>query len=508
MNWNRLLISLICLLALAACNKDELATDPYADVPATGTRLEKSLDSVFLYAYETYLWNDALPSYSTFTPRGFNSVGSSELSVLNSELYALSQVAINPLTGIPYESPLQVGYSKYSSLQHNASASSTAPLAALSIEGTGNDLGLVLASSGAKVFIKQVYPGSPAHKAGLARGLEVVTINGQVAAASAVLDRASLNLTVKQGDGSEKACSLASADYSSSLIYKQAVLHTKAGKIGYIALSQFTPLAQAQADLDVVFEGFAKANVKTLVIDLRYNGGGYVETAEYLANLIAPSSINGKVMYAEHFNSQMQQGRATMLKNQTYYDANGEFVDINGRRATLHDVDFSIAGNTARFEKKGTLETVQQVYFIVSGSTASASELLINSLRPHLEVHLVGSTTYGKPVGFFGIKIDQYTLYLSNFQIRNANGEGDYFAGIEADIAASDDVTHDWADPQEECLASVLAALGAATKSQIKQLNIRQQRHIGILTLKAKDDGAGATDFVGMVENRLKLIGQ
>lgn len=149
--------------------------------------------------------------------------------------------------------------------------------------------------------------------------------------------------------------------------------------------------------------------------------------------------MNGKVMYAEHFNTEMQQGKANILKNQPYLDQNNQQVFINGRKATYADVDFSIAGNTFSFEKKGQLNTLNTLYFLVNSSTASASELLINSLRPYFNAKLIGSKTYGKPVGSFGIKIDKYTLYATNFLIRNSKGEGDYFDGMLPDVNATDE---------------------------------------------------------------------
>src|SRR5690606_24971589 len=138
-------------------------------------------------------------------------------------------------------------------------------------------------------------------------------------------------------------------------------------------------------------------------------------------------------------------------------DGDGNPVYINNRPATYHDVDYSVAGNTEHFEKSGSLNSVQSVYVITTGNTASASELVINALKPYLPVKLVGTRTYGKPVGFFGISIDRYTLYLSSFHIRNANNEADYFEGFAPDIVAADDIRYDFGDPREESLAKALA---------------------------------------------------
>src|SRR5690606_17262554 len=150
-----------------------------------------------------------------------------------------------------------------------------------------------------------------------------------------------------------------------------------------------------------VFNRFSAAGVDGLIVDLRYNGGGYVATAEYMANLIAPATLTGRTMFSERFNESMQQGRVDILKNQP----------VSGTRYTYADYDYSEAANTYTFTKNGGPASVSSVVFIVTGETASASELLINSLAPHMDVKLVGATTFGKPVGFFPLKIGEYEIY-------------------------------------------------------------------------------------------------
>jgi len=148
--------------------------------------------------------------------------------------------------------------------------------------------------------------------------------------------------------------------------------------------------------------------------------------------------MNGKVRYSQHFNSEMQKGKAGILRNQLYLDENNNPVNLNGRKATYADVDFSVTGNTYVFEKKGAVNNLKAICFLVNGGTASASELLINCLKPYFDITIIGSRTYGKPVGSFGIKIGGYTMHIANFQIKNAAGSGDYYEGMVPDIAVSD----------------------------------------------------------------------
>ncbi|MCK7559630.1 S41 family peptidase [Chitinophaga sedimenti] len=157
---------------------------------------------------------------------------------------------------------------------------------------------------------------------------------------------------------------LAKAVYTSSPVLKTAVLP---GNVGYLALARFSRLSKAQADLDKAFADFATAGVKKLVIDLRYNGGGYVNTADYLLNLIAPSSLNNKVTYTEYYNDLLRTDKAPILKNQILYNEDGTPRKLsNGQIATYADVSFSVADNTMKFSKAGALQGVTHVYFIVT----------------------------------------------------------------------------------------------------------------------------------------------
>jgi hypothetical protein len=275
-------------------------------------------------------------------------------------------------------------------------------------------------------------------------------------------------------------------------VLKATVLNAGGQKVGYIAYSRFSNLGATQAAIDQAFSKFTTEGVTALIVDLRYNGGGYTQSAEYMLNQIAPTSLNGKVMYVEYFNDLLQNGQAPILKQQPYLDGQGNPVMWDGHWATYADLDFSVAANTFKFSGDGGLNSVKQVVFIVSGSTASASELVINSLKPHMPVKLVGANTYGKPVGFFGISIDKYTVYLSNFYMQNADGNGDYFHGMQVDIPAADDVRHDFGDEGETC---VMASLNYITghPNGMRTGPVEPVVHMG------------PASFNGMIETRLKL---
>ena len=253
-------------------------------------------------------------------------------------------------------------------------------------------------------------------------------------------------MTVKAPGGSTQEVILAKGSYTiNPVLYRDVFTVAGGKKVGYLVFNSFT--TNASAKLQEAFEFISANNATELIVDLRYNGGGSVATAEELVNYIAPASQNNKVMYTTYYNELMRSGQATILKNQKFR--------YNGQLVSFFDIDFSSAANQSTFSKIGNLN-VSKVYFIVSGSTASASELVINSLKPVVPVQLIGRRTYGKPVGFFSIHIDKYDLYIPQFQTKNQNDEGDYFDGMIVNKEAADDVTRDFGDTAETLLAQAL----------------------------------------------------
>ncbi|MFC1226162.1 S41 family peptidase [Pedobacter sp. BG31] len=410
----------LMLTAASACKKANVAVDEADEIvsPITGTRSQLTLDSIFLYAKQVYLWNDVLPVYAEFNPRQKYAGVGSDITTFRKELFDISQLKINSATGKPYELPVYFENPKYSNLQ-----------------------------------VGKSMPGSTATvaNAGTAVLSNKVIINGNTL-------------------------------------------------VAYLALGSFPSLNSSKAALDQAFAEFAVSNPKVIIIDLRSNGGGYLETAEYVADLIVPTSLNGRVMYSEVFNPSMQNGSAKILKNQPYLDANGKTAIYNGRLATMADVDYTIAGNTYKFNKKGSLQTVKSIYFIVSGNTASASEMLISSLKPYFDVKLIGEKTYGKPVGFFGINIDQYSVYLSSFLIKNASGWSDYFTGMQPDVMIKGVDNPVLGDPDELCLNAALSLVNGTGTLNVSKLATTGK------TTNVKADILQVNNIESvMLENRLRL---
>ena len=182
-----------------------------------------------------------------------------------------------------------------------------------------------------------------------------------------------------------------------------------------------------------------------MIVDLRYNGGGSVATAEYLDSLLAPASVKGKVMYNMLYNDKL-----TAVANQQ-----PGFLD-----------------QQVLFNGGGSLN-LKNVFFIGSNNTASASELTLNNLKPYMTVKLVGDTTYGKPVGFFSFTISDFPnggpekdladLYAINFEMRNAKGDGEYYTGLVPDALADDYVGVPWGGASDANLITIFNYISTGT---------------------------------------------
>jgi carboxyl-terminal processing protease len=540
---NRFSISCVFILSLgffSACKKSDPAestTAPVATtgVPSTGSRKELTLDSIYLYAKQIYFWNDALPEYSVFNPRKYTGK-SVDLDNYEDELYAISQLKKDPATGVAYEY-YDDGFPKYSYInditQNNPDATANVNnKASVDTEGNGFDIGIrpifYLTSSGGTsgsfvLLITAVYPGSSAANNGVQRGWQIQKINGKAISgtnyssenAAIVSSLAGTSVKIEGVNYIDKVAfsvTLNKTSYKSSPVYTSSVISRGAKKIGYLAFARFSTLTNVKggtdANLDPVFANFAASGVTDLVVDLRYNGGGFINTAEYLANLIAPSSLEGKTMYTEIYNATMQSGAATILRNQPLLDGAGKVQPkANGGIYTYADLNYSAtsADNIATFAKKGSLNSVTNVIFLVSSSTASASELLINVLKPYVTVKLVGGTTYGKPVGFFPVTLEnRYEVYMPLFETVNSVGAGKYYTGMVPDQAANDNSLYPFGNEKEALLDAALKIIapGSASSQSASSAAAERSGKAASLNYTGMKAANPNSEFTGMIEQR------
>jgi carboxyl-terminal processing protease len=525
-------IAFLCIATFSSCKKD---SGPGTDKPSDSARATLTRDSIYLYAKEVYLWNDILPAIDVFNPGRYTGADS-DLENYQAELFDITGRKKDPSTGRPYEyredNPGVPKFSYIQDLQDKNPDVVMATKSDVNSDGVGYDLGIFsfVAYEGINtdydLFIKAVYPGSSADKEGLTRGMQITAIDGktlgknfdaEVGSINALLENTvtSAKLSGIDKDGKTFTKTLTRTSYTSSPVYKDKIFNVNGKKVGYMFYGRFSQLTNGDSstpsdkNLDPVFARFADAGVQDLIIDLRYNGGGFVNSAEYLVNLIAPSTATG-TMYYELYNPLMQKNEAKILSHQPLTDGAGKIrYAANGRMLTYADVDFSRAENTSVFSKKGNLTGVKNVIFIVSGSTASASELTINSLKPFVNVRLIGETTYGKPVGFFPVTLEnRYDVFFSMFETRNAKDEGGYYAGLKPDVVDDfDDALHDFDDEDENYISRALSMLAPAKVSAAKAQMSIQNKALGTSSTSKKmiNRIAQPSIFKGMIETRHKI---
>ena len=281
-----------------------------------------------------------------------------------------------------------------------------------------------------------------------------------------------MNITVYSESKGELDFDLAYTTYDIDPIVQDTIYERGNDRIGYLALSSFEELqhdngssTQLHQNLERIFDAFGTGGKKIneLIIDLRYNGGGYVSTATYLANKIINPSGNEQVMFSYDVNKNLEAERE---------QGDQEFAD-------------------EIFKRANNLE-LQRVYFLVTDYTASASEIVIAALMPYMDVQIIADSraTYGKPVGFFREDIlGDIGLWAASFKIVNADGYSDYWDGIPASKSnVFDNFYRDFGDPTE---SMTKAAIDHITK--------------GTFSASANDARASTRDASGGERNTKKL---
>lgn len=475
---------------------------------ANSTWSDRIYDSVFLYAKEIYYWNNQLPTYSTFLPRQYKT--SDTLKGLQNEVFQITRFA-KDASGKFYEQAIEYNQygervnensqAKFSYIVYTKDTRNGGAVAntiinndftkklKMTLDGKENNFGFVLGfipanytygtadsidatkvdSTSFVSFVRFITKESPAYYAGLRRGDYITKVNGlnanydNIDAIVNALDGEHIDLTTyKPSTQVEKSYSIDKVIYKFDPFFKDTVVtitspnNKVTKKIGYAAYKSFTEFdSSSKEPLERVINRFTTEGIQELVIDLRYNGGGSVFTAQNFIDYIAPTSANGQVMMVNHYNAMMQNKHATILKNLPQRDDNDK--PITGK--SYFDYNYSLSANTDNVNKQGSLN-LPKVYFIVSSSSASASEMMINSLEPYMDITLIGASfsddgtkTYGKPIGFFEVRMgpenNAFSMWISNFETKNAKGEGGYYDGIPTHYQAFDDIRYDLGDPRE-----------------------------------------------------------
>jgi C-terminal processing protease CtpA/Prc len=311
-----------------------------------------------------------------------------------------------------------------------------------------------------QVFVIYVEPNSPAELAGISRGMRLTQVNGisllseltltQANAVNEALFFPELNSTASLVFslplGGSITRQLQAINVATSAVLERSFIDTAFGNVGYLAFNTFNTFT-AEDELKEAFDYFNINSVVDLVVDLRYNGGGFIHIASQLAYLVAGNSAtSGETFTQLRYNDKSQASNLTL----PFYSTTTDFAAIPNQQ--LNSVDLN------------------RVFVLTTSNTCSASENFINGLRGiGVEVFQIGSTTCGKPYGF-NPQANCGTLYFStNFESVNAQGFGGYYEGFEPVLSGGnplsnqidgcdvmDDLGHELGDRNEAMLSAAL----------------------------------------------------
>lgn len=304
---------------------------------------------------------------------------------------------------------------------------------------TGMEYNLFLRTSGGAGVIAQVLyvlPDSPAQKAGLKRGDIISKVNGQLLSTTNYADllygsATSFTFGLAGANGTslvdtDKTVSVTATTFQENPVFLDSVYTIGSRKIGYLVYNHFVPGANGStadeydAQVDAVFARFKAQGVNELVLDLRYNPGGYTSSSTNLASLIGKGISSGKLYFREEWNTtitpylQKEYGTSFFVTN---------FLD----------------------KPQNIGNSLSRVFVLTTDQTASASELIINGLRPYMTITTIGTTTYGKNVGSITVTDDtgriKWGMQPIVFKSYNSLGQSDYATGFAPGTVVEESIT-------------------------------------------------------------------
>jgi carboxyl-terminal processing protease len=336
--------------------------------------------------------------------------------------------------------------------------------------GYGADFDIIAGTPPRNVVVAYIEPGSEAATApaNLVRGVQLLTIDGvdlvnandqtsvntlNAGLAPQTVGESHTFTVLDPGSTTPRTVTLVSANVTVTPVQNVHTITAPSGAlVGYMLFNDH--IATAESELVAAFTQLQTAGVQDLVLDIRYNGGGYLDIASEVAYMIAgPVPTTGKTFELTQFNS----------KHTTVDPVTGATIAPVGFHATTQG--FSVTSGQAL-----PALNLARVFVLTTASTCSASEAIINSLQGvNVQVIQIGSTTCGKPYGFYPTDNCAVTYFSIQFQDVNAKGFGDYPDGFTPEntlategvlvpgCSVADDFTHALGDSAEGLLASALA---------------------------------------------------
>ena len=351
--------------------------------------------------------------------------------------------------------------------------------------GYGIDWSAIASAPPRRWLVAVVTPGSPAAAAGVKRGDSLVSIDGadfrtsgDVATLINGLSPSTVgsrhNFVFAPFNGSaQRSVSLTSASVAIRSVPASGVISSPSGRVGYIAFTTFNTFTAEKAIADAISGLVASGGVSDLVLDLRYNGGGYVFISAETAFMIAGQARTANKIFELYKTNEKKPFGAD---------------DFHA----FYDVGSGVLGGVTQGQPLPSLN-LGRVFVLTQAATCSASESVINGLRGvDVEVILIGSQTCGKPYGFQSTDNCGVTYSTIQFTGVNNKGDGDYIDGFAPTCKANDDLSSELGNPAEGQLAAALsyratrvcAPVLASSASEIREPPVGKSALAEALTLR------------------------
>ena len=318
----------------------------------------------------------------------------------------------------------------------------------------GYNLRLFLAPNSNNILgiVKYVVPESPADFAGISRGDMIYKVNGNLLNSDnyyqLLFESESTTLSFGEFDQNGQITatdtkSLTSVLVSENPILKHKTIDYEGNKIGYLMYNQF--ILEYEDSLASVFTKFQQDGIHDLVLDLRYNPGGYGTTATFLASMIAPANpvLNNDIFSRKIWNDEV----------------NDYFLQEEGEQSN---------NLVSTFVTPPVNLNLDRIYILITKNSASASELIINCLSPYMEVILIGEdNTTGKYVGSITIHDDEsshnWAMQPITMKSANVDGISDYGDGFAPNYIVEDDFNAPLGTLEEDMLAKAIELITGVT---------------------------------------------
>ncbi len=322
-------------------------------------------------------------------------------------------------------------------------------------KSNGMEYGLVYVPNGNNAifgYVRYVLPNTSAQSQGVQRGDIFYAVNGESLYYNSPTDNNlgllnannyTINLATYNNNGTPEtsddsvtpgsgSISLTKADYTENPILTHSILQVEGNNVGYLMYNGFTGTNTFDSALNSVFGEFQAAGITDLILDLRYNPGGSVRTATWLASMIT-GQFTGSTFVKEQWNSEIQAQIIADDPNLLLNPFVNQMIKTNSSGAVT-------------FQQNINHVNLSRVYVLTTKASASASELIINGLDPYINVIQVGKTTTGKYQASvtlydspnFGRQNANpnhtYAIQPLVFKSLNANDVTDYFNGLSPDI--------------------------------------------------------------------------